>query len=121
MNAPHELTRAEITAYREKLLALVDELKAQLEDRRDFAKPVDLDAPIGRVSRIDAIAVQQMASESRRRTADRLRAVKAALERINRDDYGWCAVCDEPIARKRLDTRPESAACVRCQGIAERR
>ena len=117
---PEELDAEGLAHYGKQLHALVGELTAQIADAAAFTKPVDLDEPIGRISRIDAIAVQQMAREGRRRLQDRLRAVKAALERLERDDFGFCLVCDEPIGRPRLDTRPESPACVRCQSIAER-
>ena len=115
-----DLTDAEITAYQSQLKQLIVELQANLKASKDFTKPVDLDEPIGRISRIDAIAVQQMAKENRHRAQNRVRATEAALVRIERDDFGVCVVCDEPIGRARLNTRPESAACVRCQSIAER-
>ena len=114
-----DLTPTEIAAYQVQLHALIKALKVAIDEKADFVKPVDLDAPIGRVSRIDAIAVQQMAKENRLRQKDRLRAAEAALTRIAQADYGYCVVCDEPIARARLSTRPESAACVRCQTISE--
>jgi DnaK suppressor protein len=116
-----DLTAAEITAYQRMLKDLIVELQANIDASKDFTKPVDLDEPIGRISRIDAIAVQQMAKENRHRAQNRVRAAKAALVRIERDDFGFCVVCDEAIGRPRLNTRPESAACVRCQSISEKR
>ncbi len=116
-----ELTAQELAGFKAQLQALVKELTKAIAETAEFTKPVDLDAPIGRVSRIDAIAVQQMAKESRRRLQDRLRGSKAALKRMDAGDFGFCVVCDDPIDRRRLNSRPESAACVRCQTIAERR
>ncbi len=109
-----ELTQAEIEELEAALHALVPELKEAVVDTRAAAKPVDLDLPIGRVSRIDALARQQFAKEAARRKRDRLFAVKAALERLRTGDFGWCVRCDEPIGIKRLRLRPESAMCVRC-------
>lgn len=110
----HELTTADLAELHAALNALAAQLDVEMNDAREGARPVDLDLPIGRVSRIDAIAVQQMAREARRRKRDRLAAVQAALQRMGRDDYGWCLRCDEPIGLARLRLRPESPTCVRC-------
>ncbi len=41
----------------------------------------------------------------RRREIERIR-IDAALERIETGDYGYCTVCDEDIALKRLEHDP---------------
>ncbi len=117
---PEELTEAQVVEIGAELRALRDELSAAFTDGAEHAKPVDLDSPIGRVSRIDAIQMQQMAKESQYRLRDRLIAVKAAIERLEDDDYGFCIVCDDPIGYARLKVAPESVACIRCKTLRER-
>jgi DnaK suppressor protein len=44
-----------------------------------------------------------------------LREVSDALHRIDRDHYGICLECDEPISLKRLEAVPWARYCVTCQ------
>lgn len=80
-------------------------------DRTDI---VDLDQPIGRVSRIDALQQQQMALAQKRRRDLRLRQVRSALERAGEGEFGDCASCGGEIPLRRLRARPESPLCVPC-------
>lgn len=85
------------------------------------AAPVDLDQPIGRVSRIDAIQQQRMVEANRAAMQRRLAQVRGALERIEAGDYGDCAACEEPIGFPRLVARPETPLCITCQSKREAR
>jgi RNA polymerase-binding transcription factor len=50
-----------------------------------------------------------------------LREISAALRRIDRDDYGICLECSEPISPKRLDAVPWARYCVVCQELVAAR
>jgi DnaK suppressor protein len=52
------------------------------------------------------------ALDERGRTA--LRAIRAALSRIESGNYGWCTVCGSPIPEARLQAEPEADRCVGC-------
>jgi DnaK suppressor protein len=116
-----ELTDDQMAELERDLRALDGKLREMLELSRDGARPVDLDQPIGRVSRIDAIQQQKMVESNRRASELRLRKVGAALVRLEDGDYGLCAECEEPIAFRRLKARPESRFCVGCQSAREQR
>lgn len=58
---------------------------------------------------------------TRERLTRRLGQLTAALERLERDDYGRCTVCGEPIEPERLVAIPEAATCLGCQERQERR
>ena len=53
----------------------------------------------------------------RRHSSDRrtLALIKAALDRLDRDDYGICEECDGEISLKRLRAIPWTSRCVPCQ------
>ena len=108
--------RAEL---RDDLLALGEELRRQIELGEDGAKPVDLEEPIGRVSRMDAMQQQAMAKASRDAAVVRLQQVKAALARHDRGEYGLCGQCEEDVGYGRLKARPEALLCIACQGELE--
>ena len=116
-----ELEPGEIEALQRDLRALEQELCRQLETAEDAARPVDLEEPIGRVSRIDAIQQQSMARVHRGQAKRRLQQVRAALERIGNGAYGACAQCGEPVGFARLRVRPETPFCVACQSLREKR
>lgn len=97
------------------LAQLQEQLTALLAVNSDAEAVVDLDQPIGRVSRIDAIQQQKMAQANKSRNRIRLRQVVAALAALRSDVYGLCKSCEEAIDFKRLKARPESAFCIDCQ------
>jgi len=113
------LTPEQFAELHERLRDLTTEIEGALSSSTDSEKPVDLEEPIGRISRIDAIQQQKMARASRDRLQGRLRAIRAALDRIEQDIYGDCALCDDPIGYGRLAARPETPLCMPCQSERE--
>jgi DnaK suppressor protein len=116
-----DLTAAECDDLRQRLLTLQDELTMVLDVSEESARPVALDQPIGRLSRVDAIQLQQMSQANRRSYDTRLRQVRAALAAIDEDDYGYCKRCEEPVGYPRLTVRPEAPFCLSCQEEYEAR
>lgn len=43
-----------------------------------------------------------------------LRAIRAALSRIEAGNYGWCVACGSAIPIERLRAEPEADRCVGC-------
>ena len=116
-----ELTAQEIDELTEVLEALEADLSQVLEETVENAQPVELDQPIGRLSRMDAIQQQKMQSASREAQKIQLAQTRRALEAIKNEEYGFCRRCEEPIGVKRLRIKPEAPFCVRCQGAREQR
>jgi DnaK suppressor protein len=105
---------------REKLLQLRAELEAAAETGKESAAVVELDqSKVGRLSRMDAMQAQAMAKAAERRREETLRRIEAALKRIDNDEYGYCARCDEPINPKRLEFDPTATLCIDCASQAE--
>lgn len=114
-----ELTPQELEEVAAALRELERSLAAALDSSAERAAPVDLDQPIGRVSRIDAIQQQQMAQAGRRLQERRLAMARAALKRLAAGEFGDCAHCDMPIGYARLRARPEAPFCIECQAEFE--
>jgi DnaK suppressor protein len=118
--AIESITESQISKLRLQLTSQQQTLQIQLVESDDASKPVTLDQQsVGRVSRIDAIQQQQMASANREQTITLLQQVDAALKRIESDEYGLCQMCDEPIALLRLQAQPHTANCIDCQSKQE--
>lgn len=47
-----------------------------------------------------------------------LRRIEAALERLERGEYGICEECGEAISPRRLEAIPWASLCVSCQELA---
>ncbi len=117
---PDELSDAEIEALRVELLAVQQRLVSAMEAGEDGTKPVDLDEPIGRLSRMDALAQREMNEAGRRAQKRQLTEVRLALEAIEAGEYGECRACDGPIGFRRLRARPFVGLCLSCQSERER-
>ena len=109
------LTGEQIAELRDALLERRQELEYFLELSRDGGAPVDLDEPIGRLSRMEAMQQQKMVQAGREAQEAELRRVALALADMDSGDYGYCRECDEPIALARLQIRPDARICVPCQ------
>jgi DnaK suppressor protein len=97
------------------LLILKDGLIEGLSINENDSKPVVLDqAAVGRVSRGDAMQMQQMALESSRRRERQLIGVKQALLRLEKQSYGICVDCEEVINVRRLEIDPTAIRCIKC-------
>lgn len=102
-----------------KLRQTLEKREAELlhltEVSEESRKPVELDQTrVGRLSRMDALQAQAMAKETGQRRKQELQRIKAALERMEEDEYGYCVRCGEEIAAKRLELDPSVALCIRC-------
>lgn len=107
----------------------IDKIKSRLEEERDEIlrlaavteedrKPVELDqSQVGRLSRMDAMQVHEMALEQERRREVELQKINAALNRLEEGEYGYCTRCGEDISPKRLAFDPATPLCVDCAAL----
>jgi DnaK suppressor protein len=85
------MNQDEVKKLKKQLLKKQDELRVLKTSLKTSEATVMLDQnSVGRLSRMDAIQLQQMAIESARRNENNLLQIKAALIRIDNDDYGYC-------------------------------
>ncbi len=106
--------------WRARLLALRDELEGIAATGDESAAVVELDqSRLGRLSRMDAMQAQAMAKASGNRRQAMLLKIKAALKRIDDDEFGLCRECDETINPKRLAFDPTALCCIKCASKGE--
>ena len=114
-----ELSAEQLDELRGDLTDARVRLEEVLEISKEGTRPVDLDEPIGRLSRMDAIQQQQMTIANRGSYERKLRQVEAAIDALDRAEFGFCRSCEEPIGYRRLKARPETPFCLSCQGARE--
>ncbi len=77
---------------------------------RDITKTLPSDFAEQATERENDDVLEEIAKETKLSIAN----LKAALHRIDDDNYGLCRKCGEEIAPARLDALPESTLCVHC-------
>ena len=107
--------KSEIETIKRRLDDQISELLRRVEITKEDRKPVALDqSQVGRLSRMDAMQVQEMALEQERRREIEIQRINAALMRISEGEYGFCSKCGGGISPKRLEFDPSTPMCVDC-------
>jgi DnaK suppressor protein len=81
-------------------------------------EPIAPDKAIGRLSRLDAMQIQEVAKEAKRRREQRMAELQDALYRMDVGKYGRCENCREWICYERLEAQPEVRFCGDCRRSA---
>ncbi len=111
----------DLRALRASLIERLETLQAASRTSAESRKPVELDqTSVGRLSRMDAMQVQAMAQAAESHRMPEVARIKAAIDRIDAGEYGYCVVCEEEIAPRRLAVDPTAATCVACASGAEK-
>lgn len=109
------MTQEERERFREKLTAMQNEIHGISDSASHDLKPVMLDqTSVGRVSRIDALQLQQMSQETARRRQQLLLKIEGALRRIESGRFGFCFLCETEIDLRRLNADPTITRCREC-------
>ena len=109
------MKQKDLNVFKKQLLDMQWQLKELKTPLKQSSAIVMLDQnSVGRLSRMDAMQAQQMALEAERRRKNSQLQIKAALIRIENDDYGYCEICDEEIILGRLIIDPTVTKCVEC-------
>ncbi|MDJ0644154.1 MAG: TraR/DksA C4-type zinc finger protein [Erythrobacter sp.] len=100
---------------RDALIERQQQLAHEDETNADSRDTVELQQDsVGRLSRMDAMQQQAMAQAQERRRAQERMRIKAALERLDEGEWGYCLNCGEEIADARLRHDPSVSTCVKC-------
>lgn len=110
-----ELGSEQLEELQRDLLSLSEEIERLLVLTKDGVRPVDLEEPIGRLTRMDALQQQSLARANRQVLELRRKQVLGALKVYDSGSYGICRSCEGPIGFRRLKVRPETPFCVHCQ------
>lgn len=105
----------ELRVYKQRLAERLETLDRLSESSREAREAVSLDqSRVGRLSRMDAIQMQEMERANEARRILERQRVERALTLIENGEYGDCVLCGEVIAPKRLKLDPSFIICVDC-------
>ncbi len=109
------MNETEAAAFRALMEARLEEIAAEEARGKEGQAVVTLDQQmVGRLSRMDALQNQAMAQAQAGRRQQEAARLRAALERLDTGDYGWCEDCGEQIPQGRLKIDLTATRCVSC-------
>ncbi len=111
------MTNAEIKKYREILEAKQSELIYLLRNREGIEIEKSPDA----LDEVQRASERELAIRTLDRESSLLRNVRAALQRIERGQFGVCMHCEEDISVKRMNAVPWTPYCIGCQEQFDRK
>lgn len=106
-----QLDKKQITKKIEQELL---ETKKQIIELKELTKPIAPDCAIGRISRMDAINNKTINDNALRKAIVKLSGLNYALERIDDNNFGICAKCEQPIPIGRIMLVPHTRFCANC-------
>ncbi len=103
-----------VAHYRRLLLAKQHEILAA---RTGSASPPreGEEVPADVLDKAAAKADEAVQNRLRQSESHLLRAIEEALGRINKDSFGRCQICGEPISKVRLEAVPWTSVCRECK------
>lgn len=97
--------------WKQELMEEVDRTMHHLqEDAANYADPSDR-----------ATQEEEFSLELRTRDRERklIKKIDKTIDRIDKDDYGFCDQCGIEIGIRRLEARPTATLCIDCKTLAE--
>ena len=111
------MKQGDTNRYKALLMAKLKEILGSSRHREDIwiVESSDL------VETVQLASDRELAIRTLERESNSLTQVEAALKRIDRDEFGICLECEEPIFTKRLAAVPWAAYCLQCQCLHDMR
>jgi len=103
--------RKELKAQVVKRIA---DIELSIKSLEKTSKPIEPDRAIGRLTRMDAIQIQQMQEANLNTARNNISKLNESLKQIDEDKFGHCHYCQEMIGFERLKALPESNMCIKC-------
>jgi DnaK suppressor protein len=110
-----QLSRKQIGALRDLLEAERRRLLERYEDTDEREEEISLDEAEDMVDRAEDSWDKEELYAERQQERRQLLRVEEALERLDKDTYGLCFYCGEPIPYKRLEAVPATRYCAEHQ------
>jgi DnaK suppressor protein len=108
------LTADQLIDLEEIIVEELEKIRSESAGSEEEREAIAPDVAIGRLSRLDAMQMQEVAKEADRRREERVSLLEMALEQLDSGTYGRCTRCGEDIAFERLKVTPEATTCSGC-------
>jgi len=97
--------------WRQELMEEVDRTVHHMQDEAaNFPDPAD------RATQEEEFSIELRTRDRERRL---IKKIDQTIERIDKEDYGYCDTCGVEIGLRRLEARPTATQCVDCKTLDE--
>src|SRR5215813_7828990 len=100
--------------YRQLLLDERDKIKRDIMGRTELPSTFDDNSELDSADQSVREHSMDLEGSLMNMKSDRLEQINAALQRIERGDYGICVKCGKEIDPRRLDAEPTAMTCMDC-------
>jgi DnaK suppressor protein len=114
------LTIEQIEEFRQRVDAELSATIAAIAGDGDAIVQLD-QTSVGRLSRMDAMQQQAMASGIKERLLVKKRRLEAARIRLDADEFGYCCLCGDVMSIERLQADLGTPFCAACQDEIDER
>ena len=114
------LKKKELNRFRGILEEKKDEILRNAKRTLNEDMTLDVDDLPDEMDLASSEYLQSFEFRLRGREKTHLEKLELALKKIDDGTFGVCEICEEPIAKKRLEARPETGLCIRCKEDQER-
>jgi DnaK suppressor protein len=111
-----KLTKKQLDHFKTLFLKQKDEVLDFCKKNQEVP-PIDLEGD--EIDLIQANILHNIDKKILERKAIELNKLNSALTKIDHGTFGHCEECDDLIALKRLEARPEAELCIMCAEKAE--
>jgi DnaK suppressor protein len=101
--------------YKKKLLARREELMKTIARTQEEGRTADEDPTVDLADKAANSYTKEFLFGMTSTDRSQLNLIDAALKRIQEDEYGVCANCQEEMQQKRLEAVPWAKHCISCQ------
>ena len=105
--------------YERELLGRRADLMGQVQVTESYVRERDSEAMLDPTDLAAETQAKSVVALTASNNHELLLSIEAAVERLERGEYGKCLHCGEHIAEKRLEAIPWTAHCLPCQEINE--
>ena len=106
--------------YKKKLLARREELMKTIARTAEEGRLADEDPTVDLADKAANSYTKEFLFGMTNTDRNILNMIEAALKRIQKEEYGVCANCQEELQQKRLEAVPWAKHCIACQEKAEK-
>jgi len=101
--------------YKKKLLTRREELMKTIARTQEEGRTADEDPTVDLADKAANSYTKEFLFGMTSTDRSQLNLIDAALKRIQEDEYGVCANCQEEMQQKRLEAVPWAKHCISCQ------
>jgi len=114
------MNEKQLIHFKDLLLKLKQDIKANITAvenvvKNNAGKSAD---PLDQAGQEEKFSMDLAA---RKRNISLLKEIEESLDRINKNDYGYCFDCGDEIGIKRLEVYPTATQCIECKSISEKK